>query len=296
MFKKLSLVVLIGASVMSCNKTYNKAMKSTDKDEIFTLATQLYESGKYDLANELYEKISTSFVGTEKAADIAYNMAQANFNEKNFRLAGHLFKSFAGSYPMDTRAEDALFKSAFSYYKDSPKYDLDQTSTYTAISELQGFINAYPESANVNDANNYITELRQKLELKSFEISKVYYKTMKYKAAGVSFDNMIDEYPDSKFREEALMYSLRSKAELAINFSRLEFKELRLQEAKTQYLLLTRYYPETKFKSEADKILEKIDKNITETKKAMADFEEERKKVEAENATAEKEQNKNNNK
>lgn len=292
MFKKLSLVVLIGASVMSCNKTYNKAMKSTDKDEIFTLATQLYESGKYDLANELYDKISTSFVGTEKAADIAYNMAQANFNEKNFRLAGHLFKSFAGAYPMDTRAEDALFKSAFSYYKDSPKYDLDQTSTYTAISELQGFINAYPESANVNDANNYITELRQKLELKSFEISKVYYKTMKYKAAGVSFDNMIDEYPDSKFREEALMYSLRSKAELAMNFSRLEFKELRLQEAKTQYLLLTRYYPETKFKAEADKILEKIDKSMTETKKAMADFEEERKKVEAENATAEKEQNK----
>ena len=193
---------------------------------------------------------------------------------------------------MDARAEDALFKSAFSYYKDSPKYDLDQTSTYTAISELQGFINAYPESANVNDANNYITELRQKLELKSFEISKVYYKTMKYKAAGVSFDNMIDEYPDSKFREEALMYSLRSKAELAMNFSRLEFKELRLQEAKTQYLLLTRYYPETKFKAEADKILEKIDKSMTETKKAMADFEEERKKVEAENATAEKEQNK----
>ena len=293
MFKKLSLVVLIGASVMSCNKTYNKAMKSTDKDEIFTLATQLYEDGKYDLANELYEKISTSFVGTEKAADIAYNMAQANFNEKNFRLAGHQFKSFAGAYPMDARAEESLFKSAFSYYKDSPKYDLDQTSTYTAISELQGFINAYPESTQVSEANNYITELRQKLELKSFEISKVYYKTMKYKAAAVSFDNMIDEYPDSKFREEAMMYSLRSKAELALNFSRLESKELRLQEARTQYLLLKRYYPETKFKSEADKLMEKIDKDIIDTKKALADLDVARKAAEASQAEAIKEQNNN---
>ncbi len=290
MFKKLGLVVLIGASVMSCNKTYNKAMKSTDKDEIFTLATQLYEDGKYDLANELYEKISTSFVGTEKAADIAYNMAQANFNEKGYRLAGHLFKSFAGSYPMDTRSEEALFKSAYSYYKDSPKYDLDQTSTYTAISELQSFINAYPESSHVSEANNLITELRQKLELKSFEISKVYHRTMKYKAAAVSFDNMIDEYPDSKFREEAMMYSLRSKAELALNFSRLENKELRLQEAKTQYLILTRYYPETKFKAEADKLLEKIDKDIVVSKKALADFEEARKKAEADHVALEKEQ------
>jgi outer membrane protein assembly factor BamD len=290
MFKKLSLVVLIGASVMSCNKTYNKAMKSTDKDEIFTLATQLYEDGKYDLANELYEKISTSFVGTEKAGDIAYNMAQASFNEKNFRLAGHQFKSFAGSYPMDTRAEEALFKSAFSYYKDSPKYDLDQTSTYTAISELQSFINAYPESSHVSEANDLITELRQKLELKSFEISKVYYKTMKYKAAAVSFDNMNDEYPDSKFREEAMMYSLRSKTELALNFSRLENKELRLQEAKTQYLLLTKYYPETKFKAEADKLSEKIEKDIVVSKKAMADLEIARKKIEAENAALEQTQ------
>ena len=175
----------------------------------------------------------------------------------------------------------------------SPKYDLDQTSTYTAISELQGFINSYPESNHVNDANNYITELRQKLELKSFEISKVYYKTMKYKAAGVSFDNMIDEYPDSKFREEAMMYSLRAKAELALNFSRLENKELRLQDARTQYLLLTRYYPETKFKSEANKLMEKVDKDIIETKKILAELEESRKKIEAEQAELSKEQKNN---
>jgi len=293
MFKKLSLVVLIGASLMSCNKTYNRAMKSTDKDEIFTLATQLYEAGKYDLANELYEKISTSFVGTEKAADIAFNMAQANFNGMNFRLAGHQFKSFSGSYPLDARAEEALYKSAFSYYKDSPKYDLDQTSTYTAISELQGFINAYPESSHVNDANIYITELRQKLELKSFEIAKVYYRTMKYKAASLAFDNMIDEYPDSKFREEAMMYSLRAKTELALNFSRVEHKDLRLQEARTEYLLLKRYYPESKFKNEADKLMEKIDKDLIVTKDRMAEIEVARKKAETLQAEVNKEQNNN---
>ena len=41
-----------------------------------------------------------------------------------------------------------------------------------------------------------------------------------------------------------------------------------MQEARTQYLLLTRYYPETKFKSEADKLMEKIDKDMIVTKKA----------------------------
>jgi len=273
MLKKLTLIVLVGLALSSCNKEYNRAMKSTDKDEIFTIANQLYQDGKYTQALELYDRISTSFVGTEQAADIAYNTAEANFKDENYKLAGHLFKNFAGSYPMDKRAEEGLYLSAFSYYKDSPKYNLDQTSTFIAIDELQGFINSYPNSDHVSDANKYITELRQKLELKAFEIGKVYYKTMKYKAAGVAFDNMIDEFPDSKFREEAMMYSLRSKAELAINFSRIELKDLRLQEARTQYRQLNKLYPESKFKNEAEKLIKNIEVDMEKSKTSLAEIE-----------------------
>ena len=61
MLKKLTLIVLVGLALSSCNKEYNKAMKSTDKDEIFNIATQLYKQGKYTEAIELYDRISTSF-------------------------------------------------------------------------------------------------------------------------------------------------------------------------------------------------------------------------------------------
>ena len=283
MLKKLTLIVLIGVSLSSCNKMYNQAMKSTDKDETYTIATQLFNDGKYTQSLELYEKISTSFVGTEQAADIAYNMADANFKDENYKLSGHLFKNFSGSFPMDSRAEEALYKSAFSYYQDSPKYNLDQTSTFTATDELQNFINTYPDSPNVADANKYITELRQKLELKAFEIAKVYYKTMKYKAAAVAFDNMVDEYPDSKFREEAMVYSLRSKTELAINFSRLESKDLRLQESRTQYRQLIKHYPETSYKVEAEKLLKNIESDLEKTKAQLAIVEKARKEAIANN-------------
>ena len=271
MFKKFSLAIVLALALSSCNQRYNQAMKSSDKDEIFTIANELFEKGKYDLALELYNRISTSFVGTEKAADIAYNIASANYNDKNYRLSGHMYKNFAGTYPLDSRAEEALYLSAFSYYNDSPKYDLDQTSTYSAIDELQNFINTYPESSHVTQANAYIDELRGKLEKKAFEIARVYYKTMKYKAAGVAFDNMADDFPDSKFREEAMIYSLRSKAELAINFSRLESKELRLQEASTQYKLFSKLYPESKFKSEAEKISGNVNKAVEDFNKIKAE-------------------------
>lgn len=277
MFKKIGVLIVILMLAVSCNKRYEAAMKSTDKDLILKTANEFFEEGKYAFAIELYSKVASSFSGTEEAANILYNSAEANFQDKNYRLAAHQFKNFYVTNPTDPRAEDAAFKSAYAYYTDSPKYNLDQTSTYSAMSELQSFINMFPESPKVDQANGYINELRQKLERKAFEIAKIYHKTMKYKAAAIAFDNMLDDYPDTQYREEAMMYSLRSKYELAVNYSRFETEELRLQNTITQHKLLFKAFPNTKYKDEADKILRKTEESLAKHKEIAAKIEENKK-------------------
>jgi len=276
MFKKLGATLLVLLFFISCNKRYEAAMKSSDKDLILQTANELYQEGKWAYAIELYGKVASAFAGTEEAANIAYNTADANYQDKNYRLAAHQFKTFYITNPTDSRAEEAAFRSAYTFYLDSPDYNLDQTSTYSAIDELQSFINAYPESSKVELANNYINELRQKLEKKYFEIAKIYYKTLKYKAAGIAFDNLLDDFPDTKYREEAMMYSLRSKYELAVNYSRFETKELRLQNAITQHRLFLKAFPNSEFKPEADKILQKIEEDLTKHKQLAAKIEKEK--------------------
>lgn len=279
MFKKLGVLLVMMMLVVSCNKRYEQAMKSTDKDLILKTANELFAEGKYAFAIELYSKVASSFSGTEEAANILYNSAEANFQDRNYRLAAHQFKNFYVTNPVDPRAEDAAYKSAYSYYTDSPKYNLDQTSTYSAMTELQSFINMFPESPNVAQANGYIDELRQKLERKAFEIAKIYHKTLKFKAAAIAFDNMLDEYPDTKFREEAMMYSLRSKYELALKYSRFETEELRFQNTITQHKLLLKAFPQTKFKDEADKMLVKTEEALVKHKETAAKIEEHKKSV-----------------
>lgn len=112
--------------------------------------------------------------------------------------------------------------------------------------------------------------MRHKLEKKAFEIAKIYYKTLNYRAAGIAFDNMLDDYPDTKFREEVMMYSLRSKYELAVNYSRIDAKELRLNNAMTQYRLFMKDFPNSEFKSEADKIYEELNKDMQKHKEQLA--------------------------
>lgn len=276
MIKKAVWVFFSMMLLFSCNKTYEKAMKSKEPEFILNAADELYDSEKWPYAIELYQKVSSAYAGTQQAEHINYRSAYANFYDKNYVLSARQFKNFYTANLRSEKAEEALFMSAYSYYMGSPKYNLDQTNTYEAIRELQGFIDAYPTSNRVKDANKYINELQQKLERKAFEIAQSYHKTLKFQAASVSFANFLDDFPDSKLREEAFMYMLRARAELGLQsvFSK---KENRLKDALTTYRLFTQTYPNSKFSKEANDLHQKIEKELQTHATLVAQLKEEKK-------------------
>lgn len=276
MIKKGAVILFLMVMLFSCNKTYEKAMKSKEPEFILNAANELYAQEKWPYAIELYQKVSSAYAGTPEAEQIAFNSAYANFNDRNYVLSGKQFKNYYLANGRSEKAEEALFMSAFSYYKGSPKYNLDQTNTHEAITELQGFINAYPTSARVKEANGYINELQQKLEKKAFEIAKSYHKTLKYKAATVSFANFLDDFPDSDLREEAYMYLLRSRAELAIQ-SVFDKKENRLKDAATTYKLFTKTYPSSQYTAEAAELNRRIEKETAAHAQLVAQVEQNKK-------------------
>lgn len=257
MIKRVVLGLVVSCVLFSCNRTYEKAMKSDDPEFILKSANQLFEDQKWQYAIDLYQKISSSYAGKEEAEQIALNSAAANYEDKNYPLAAKQYKNFYIHFNKSDKAEEALYQSAYSYYKGSPEYNLDQKNTYAAIKELQGFIDRFPNSERVAEANKLMNELRQKLERKAFEIAKSYYKTLKYKSAVVNFANFLDDFPDSSYREEAYLNLLKSKAQLAIR-SIYSKKALRIKEAKTAYRLFKKAYPESKYSEEAEKWLNRV--------------------------------------
>lgn len=265
MMKKLGVLVFLLVVLASCNKTYEKAMKSKDSEFVLNAANQLYENGKWAYAVELYRKVSSSYAGTEHAENITFNTAMANFNDENYVLSAKQFRNFYVGFGRSEKAEEAFYMSSLSYYNGSPKYNLDQKNTRDAIQELQSFIDTYPTSSRVKEVNGYINELQEKLEKKAFEIAKAYYKTLKYKASSVSFANFLDDFPDSSLREEAFMYLLRSRSQLAIN-SIYSKKENRLKDAETTFRLFTKAYPSSEYTEESAKWLEKLEKSSLEHK------------------------------
>ncbi|XOD66700.1 MAG: outer membrane protein assembly factor BamD [Flavobacteriales bacterium Tduv] len=255
--KCLGILAIVCLSLSGCNKNLENALKRSDKDYILSKAYRFYDQKKYSEALHLFE-YATPLVGeSEETKDLIYKTAMANYYDKNYILAGYQFYNFQNTYPRDTRAEEALYQSAYCYYLASPDYNLDQKITYRSIKELQNFINQYPNTSKTLQANILIQELTKKLEKKTFEIAKLYHDITRYKAAIVSFQNFINDYPDSNLKEKAFYYMLNSQYELAVN-SREDLKKKRLEKTVTLCNKFKKEYPDSERADDVEKIFQKI--------------------------------------
>lgn len=262
---KILNLLLVVALFCSCSD-YQKALKTEDVSVKFEMASKLYETGKYDKAIRLFEEIAPAYRGRPQAEKMFYMFSQSYYKTHQYYLAGYQFESFASSYPKSEKVEEAAFLGAKSYSKLSPVYSLDQTDTTKAINKLQEFIDSYPNSTYLAEANADLKKLTDKIEKKVFENAKQYNTISDYKSALVALDNFISDYPGTIYKEEALFYKLDSSYQLAINSIPSKMEE-RLNNAKVAYNNLIRYSENKEYKIKADEMLAKIDKDLQQFSK-----------------------------
>jgi len=263
--KKYIALLIVLVVFASCSP-YQKALKSEDIAFKYEVATSMYEKGKWEKAIRLFEQIAPSYQGKAQAEKLFYMYSRSFFNSKQYYSAGYQFDKFVSNYPRSEKVEEAAFLSAKSYSMLSPRYSLDQVDTYKAIDKLQAFIDTYPNSEFMRDANAIAKELREKLEKKSFEIARQYNTIMDYKAALVALDNFIQDFPGTPYKEEALYYRLDSAYNLAINSISSKMEE-RLVTAKAAYNALIKFKADTKYRSEADNMLARIETDLKQFSK-----------------------------
>lgn len=255
MLKKIAQLlfffIFIG-SIISCGE-FNKISKSTDLKAKYAAADDYYAKKDYYHAQILYEDLIVYYRGSEHAEKISYYNAMCHYNLGDYETASYYLKLFYKSFPKSKYVSEAQFLSAYCMYLESPSYSLDQTNSITAIKELQLFVNTNPKSDSIATCNKLIDDLRAKLEIKEFEISKLYYKTENYKAAIVAFENTVKNYPNSVFKEECLYYILKANY-LYANYSISSKKMSRFQSAVEAYDNLISEYPQSKYLKEAENI------------------------------------------
>jgi outer membrane protein assembly factor BamD len=196
----LSLLVLY----IGCSE-FKKIQKSDDWKLKYDASLMYYERKDYYRAIILFDQIMPYIKGSAEAELVQYYYAYAHYYQKQYLLSSHYFKNFHDTYNRSEYAEEAFYMYGYSLYRQSPAYNLEQSSTVEAITAIQTFLNRYPSSEYRTEAINIQAELRLKLEKKAFENAKLYYTIggRSLNSALIALDNFRKDYPDALMAEEA---------------------------------------------------------------------------------------------
>ncbi|MDN3494013.1 outer membrane protein assembly factor BamD [Winogradskyella bathintestinalis] len=247
--KKGLYILLISMLLISCSK-FQKTLKSEDTAAKFEMATELYDAGKYKKSFRLADQILQQYRGKPQAEKLTYIHAMCSYHLGDYYIASYHLDKFTDIYPKSNKAEEAAFLAAKGYYFNSPVYSKEQKETVEAIEKLQLFINAYPNSEYLEEANKLVKELDYKLEKKAFEIAKQYNLIRDYQASIKSFNNFLLEFPGSTLRGDAFYYRFVASYNLAV-YSVEYLKEVRIKEANDYYQSLKKSYPNSEYLEDA---------------------------------------------
>ena len=150
---------------------------------------------------------------------------------------------------------------AYSFFKQSPKPELDQTNTIKAMGMMQTFINTHPGSARNKEANEIIDICRQKLEIKDYKSALLYYDVGQFRAAGVSFATLLDNYPESPKADEYKLMVIKSYfryAQLSVE----EKQPARYEQVINEVNEFVDRFPDSKLRKEAEEYSQQSQTNI----------------------------------
>ncbi len=255
-FQKYTLLFVLASAIVlgGCGTSGN--LRYDSPQEAYDRGMEYFERGRYQRAIGYFQGVFDYGRTSEVAADAQLYLARSYFNNDDYILAASEFTRFITTYRTDPRTEEAEFERAMSYFNLSPPFELDQSNTREAVQYFQLFLDRYPDSEMTAEAEEHIRQLREKLAHKEFAAAEQYEGREMYEAAALTYENVFDTYPDTRWADSALLGAIRSYiaySERSVQARQAE----RLQAAVENYERLIQLFQESPLLKEAEPLYER---------------------------------------
>jgi outer membrane protein assembly factor BamD len=138
---------------------------------------------------------------------------------------------------------------------------LDQLVTTFTIDDINLFIQQYPHSKYIEECNDILDNLRNKLAKKELEMVKMYYQIGYYEATQIMAKNFMKNYSASLYASEVLYILLKNNYDFARK-SVEQKKYNRYKDCLETYETLQTQYPANNFITESQKIANEAETQI----------------------------------
>ncbi len=254
-------VFVLALLAAGCSE-YGNLMKTGTPRQKYDAAVDFLNAGKNQRAIDLFDMIRPMFMGTPQEDSVLFFMGLAYYRQHDYQSSGAMFDEFRKTFGRSPLLEDAEYLYADGLYRSSPPPNRDQTHTVQAIMAIEEYLERYPRSKYKDEMTAQVGKLEDKLKEKAYLNARIYYDIGEYKAAAVALRNSLDEYPDTKHREEMLFLIVKSSYLLASN-SIESLQRERYMNVQEAYYNFNGEFPDSQYAKEAQKMYDGAVKYLT---------------------------------
>jgi outer membrane protein assembly factor BamD len=257
---KLSVFLLLTFSmlfVVSCGS--KKVPKDMNDEQLYEAAVEelqgqsggfpwIFGGRDFDTIFKLFKEVQLRYTYSPYATLAELRTADTYFERGEYETAAIEYEEFLKRHPGHKEVAYATYRLALSFYKEIRSPDRDPTFTREALKWFTLFVDEYPGSPLVPDAEQRMQKCRDRLAKREIMIGNFYNKRKNYNAAAGRYLVVVSEYPNSNKYQEALYLLGRAYA-----------KSERYELARNTLNQLVQEYPDQKYSGKASSILNNIE-------------------------------------
>ena len=201
MISKHFIFIIITAILVNCGS--KSVHIEEDLTPNFNKAMKFFDKGKYARANDEFDYIIMTDPGSKLANESQHYKGEALFQMKEYDEAWITFDRYVRFSNDVSKIEKSRYRICECTIYLTNSYQRDQKQTKRALDQLQMFLEDFPQSELVQDAEKAITKLRIKLAEKDFEVGRLYLKLEEYESALIYFRSVLNNYYDTDVADDA---------------------------------------------------------------------------------------------
>ncbi|HNV04457.1 MAG TPA: outer membrane protein assembly factor BamD [Vicinamibacterales bacterium] len=176
---------------------------------LFERAAELVARKKWSQARAHYVQLVDNYPQSAYRPDAKLGLGDTYFGENTVEslvLAQNEYREFLTFYPTNPRADYAQFRIGMCHFGQMQSAERDQTATKDAIAEFTAFLERFPESPLVPDAQTKLREAQTRLTDSHFKVGYFYYRSGWYPGAISRFQAVLKDDPDFPYRDAVYYY------------------------------------------------------------------------------------------
>ena len=172
---------------------------SVEPDKVlYAKATNDMKHGRYSVGRLALQTLINTYPDSEYLAKAKLEIANSYYKEggsAGLKQSIVECKDFITFFPFLDEAADCQLQIAMAHYRQMEKPDRDHAEAVQAVAEFQTFLEKYPNSPLLPQAEQHLREVQEVLAEGNFRVASFYYTRQAYRASGARLIELTNRYP-----------------------------------------------------------------------------------------------------